>query len=96
MKGKLDQEYQPIMFLDHIASTIILYICSFNLFVLFFTYYNAGATLGKGLNRGLGTLLAGSLAFLVEYVADIPGRIFQAVFIGSAVFLLGKYDQFSR
>lgn len=61
-------------------------------FILFGFPLNAfaGATLGKGLNRGLGTLLAGSLAFLVEYVADIPGRIFQAVFIGSAVFILGK------
>ena len=50
-----------------------------------------GATLSKGLNRGLGTLLAGSLAFLIEYVADAPGRIFRAVFIGVAVFMLGKH-----
>jgi len=64
---------------------VFLWFCS--------TIYNAGATLGKGLNRGLGTLVAGSLAFLVEYVADIPGRIFQAFFIGSAVFILGKYHQ---
>lgn len=58
--------------------------------------YIAGATLGKGLNRGLGTLLAGSLAFLVEYIADIAGRVFQAVFIGAAVFILGKYHHLLR
>ncbi|CAJ1977682.1 unnamed protein product [Sphenostylis stenocarpa] len=58
--------------------------------------FTVGATLGKGLNRGLGTLLAGSLAFLVEYVADIPGRIFQAVFIGSAVFILGAVTTYVR
>ncbi|BAT93633.1 hypothetical protein VIGAN_08015200 [Vigna angularis var. angularis] len=58
--------------------------------------FTVGATLGKGLNRGLGTLLAGSLAFLVEYVADIPGRIFQAVFIGSAVFILGVVTTYVR
>ncbi|KAK7343299.1 hypothetical protein VNO77_11943 [Canavalia gladiata] len=58
--------------------------------------FTVGATLGKGLNRGLGTLLAGSLAFLIEYVADIPGRIFQAVFIGAAVFILGAITTYIR
>ncbi|RDX70476.1 Aluminum-activated malate transporter 12, partial [Mucuna pruriens] len=58
--------------------------------------FTVGATLGKGLNRGLGTMLAGSLAFLVEYVADIPGRIFQAVFIGFAVFILGATTTYVR
>jgi len=51
----------------------------------------SGATLCKGLNRGLGTVLAGSLAFFIEYVADFPGQIFRAVFIGVAVFMLGKH-----
>lgn len=58
--------------------------------------FTVGATLGKGLNRGLGTLLAGSLAFFVEYVGDIPGRIFQAVFIGAAVFILGAITTYVR
>lgn len=52
---------------------------------------NAGATLCKGLNRGLGTLVAGSLAFLIEYVADASGQVFQGVFIGATVFLLGNH-----
>ncbi|KAH1231285.1 Aluminum-activated malate transporter 12 [Glycine max] len=58
--------------------------------------FTVGATLGKGLNRGLGTLLAGSLAFLVEYIADIAGRVFQAVFIGAAVFVLGATTTYVR
>ncbi|KAK7343297.1 hypothetical protein VNO77_11940 [Canavalia gladiata] len=58
--------------------------------------FTVGATLCKGLNRGLGTLLAGSLAFLIEYVADAPGRIFRAVFIGIAVFLLGAITTYVR
>jgi uncharacterized membrane protein YccC len=51
----------------------------------------AGGTLSKGLNRGLGTLLAGSLAFFIRYLADVPGQIFHAIFIGATVFLLGKH-----
>jgi len=50
-----------------------------------------GGTLCKGLNRGLGTLLAGSLAFFIRYLADVPGQIFHAIFIGAAVFILGKH-----
>lgn len=49
-----------------------------------------GATLCKGLNRGLGTLLAGSLAFLIEYVATKTGHVFRAIFIGAALFFIGK------
>jgi uncharacterized membrane protein YccC len=51
----------------------------------------AGATLCKGLNRGLGTLLAGLLAFLLDYVANASGQILQAVFIAVAVFVIGIY-----
>lgn len=51
----------------------------------------AGATLCKGLNRGLGTLLAGSLAFFIEGVANRSGRVFRACFIGAAVFLIGNF-----
>jgi len=53
-----------------------------------------GATLCKGLNRGLGTLLAGSLAFFIEFVANESDHVFRAVFIGSAVFLIGKFSFF--
>ncbi|XP_024042156.1 aluminum-activated malate transporter 12 isoform X2 [Citrus sinensis] len=58
--------------------------------------FTAGATFCKGLNRGLGTLLAGSLAFLFEYIANESGHIFRAVFIGSAVFLVGAAATYMR
>ncbi|WVZ06271.1 hypothetical protein V8G54_019617 [Vigna mungo] len=50
--------------------------------------HSIGTTLSKGLNRGLGTLPAASLAFLTEYIVDAPGRIFRAVFIAIAVFII--------
>ncbi|GMJ00261.1 aluminum-activated, malate transporter 12, quick-activating anion channel 1 [Hibiscus trionum] len=58
--------------------------------------FTAGATLCKGLNRGLGTLLAGSLAFLIEFIATKSGKVFRAVFIGSAVFLIGAAATYMR
>ncbi|XP_068325627.1 aluminum-activated malate transporter 12-like [Pyrus communis] len=58
--------------------------------------FTAGATLCKGLNRGLGTLLAGSLAFFIEYIATESGRTFRAVFIGAAVFLIGAAATYMR
>ncbi|XP_047179666.1 aluminum-activated malate transporter 12-like [Vigna umbellata] len=58
--------------------------------------FTVGATLSKGLNRGLGTLLAASLAFLTEYIADAPGRIFRAVFIAIAVFIIGTMTSYVR
>ncbi|XP_040989573.1 aluminum-activated malate transporter 12-like [Juglans microcarpa x Juglans regia] len=58
--------------------------------------FTVGATLCKGLNRGFGTLLAGSLAFLMEYIADESGLIFRAIFIGAAVFLIGAAATYTR
>lgn len=52
-----------------------------------------GATLCKGLNRGLGTLLAGLLAFIVGYIANASGRVSQAIIIGAAVFFIGAQLQ---
>ncbi|XP_078179628.1 aluminum-activated malate transporter 12-like [Carex rostrata] len=51
--------------------------------------FTAGATLCKGLNRGFGTLCAGSLAFIIEVVAEKPGQTFLAFFVGSSVFIIG-------
>ncbi|KAL7166897.1 hypothetical protein ACSBR2_037543 [Camellia fascicularis] len=58
--------------------------------------FTAGATLCKGLNRGLGTLLAGSLVFLIEYIAKESGRVFRAIFIGAAVFFIGTASTYMR
>ncbi|CAN1256650.1 Aluminum-activated malate transporter 12 [Linum perenne] len=58
--------------------------------------FTAGATLCKGLNRGLGTILAGSLAFVVEYIAEETGPVFRAIFIGSAVFTIGAAATYMR
>ncbi|KAE8661871.1 Aluminum-activated malate transporter 12 [Hibiscus syriacus] len=52
--------------------------------------FTAGAGFCKGLNRGLGTVLAGSLAFLIEFIMTKSEKFFRAVFIGAAVFLIGK------
>uniref|UniRef100_A0A803PNA2 Aluminum-activated malate transporter n=1 Tax=Cannabis sativa TaxID=3483 RepID=A0A803PNA2_CANSA len=56
----------------------------------------AGATLCKGLNRGFGTFIAGSLAFLIEFIANESGRVFRAVFIGTSVFLIGAITTYMR
>ncbi|KAJ0240643.1 Aluminum-activated malate transporter 13 [Hirschfeldia incana] len=58
--------------------------------------FSAGATLCKGLNRGLGTLIAGSLAFFIEFVAKDSGKIFRAVFIGASVFIIGAAITYLR
>ncbi|XVE57473.1 hypothetical protein DITRI_Ditri04bG0093300 [Diplodiscus trichospermus] len=58
--------------------------------------FTAGATLCKGMNRGLGTVLAGSLAFLIEFIATKSGKVFRAVFIGVAVFLIGAAATYMR
>ncbi|KAJ4958260.1 hypothetical protein NE237_025371 [Protea cynaroides] len=58
--------------------------------------FTAGATLRKGVNRGLGTLTAGLLAFLIEYVADKTGPVGRAIFIGIGVFLVGVACTYTR
>ncbi|XP_075509838.1 aluminum-activated malate transporter 12-like [Primulina tabacum] len=58
--------------------------------------FTAGATLCKGLNRGLGTFLAGSLAFLIEYIAQKTGHVYRAIFIGTAVFVIGAAATYMR
>ncbi|XWS49588.1 hypothetical protein CRYUN_Cryun12cG0015800 [Craigia yunnanensis] len=58
--------------------------------------FTAGATLCKGLNRGVGTVLAGSLVFVIEFIATKSGKVFRAVFIGAAVFLIGTAATYMR
>ncbi|KAI3441895.1 uncharacterized protein J3R85_001948 [Psidium guajava] len=57
--------------------------------------FTAGATLCKGLNRGVGTLLAGLFALFVEYLtADRP--IPRAVVMGWTVFVIGAAATYMR
>ncbi|XP_010441565.1 PREDICTED: aluminum-activated malate transporter 14-like [Camelina sativa] len=58
--------------------------------------FSVGATLCKGLNRGLGTLIAGSLAFFIEFVVNDSGKVFRAVFIGASVFIVGALITYLR
>ncbi|PWA96927.1 aluminum activated malate transporter family protein [Artemisia annua] len=58
--------------------------------------FTAGATICKGLNRGFGTLLAASLAFLFELIAREYGQVFRAFLIGASVFLIGTATTFLR
>ncbi|KAF6995105.1 hypothetical protein CFC21_011664 [Triticum aestivum] len=51
--------------------------------------FTAGATICKGLNRGFGTVIAASLAFIIELVAVRSGKVFRGFFVASSVFLIG-------
>ncbi|KAL9242706.1 hypothetical protein vseg_016681 [Gypsophila vaccaria] len=58
--------------------------------------FTAGATLCKGLNRGLGTLLAGSLAFFIGFVANQCSHVVRAMFVAFAVFSIGTLATYVR
>ncbi|XP_042479944.1 aluminum-activated malate transporter 10-like [Macadamia integrifolia] len=58
--------------------------------------YSVGATLSKSLNRITGTVVAGSLAIGVHWIASQSGERFEPVILGSSVFLLASAATFSR
>ncbi|KAH9302670.1 hypothetical protein KI387_014253 [Taxus chinensis] len=58
--------------------------------------FTAGATLSKGLNRALGTLVAGSLATFVSYLSEHAREPGEAIIIGFSVFILGAAASFTR
>nr|AGI15324.1 mQUAC1 [Dionaea muscipula] len=58
--------------------------------------FTAGATLCKGVNRGFGTFLAGTLGFLIEFFADKSGRVVHAISISAAVFVIGAASTYIR
>ncbi|CAI0431002.1 unnamed protein product [Linum tenue] len=58
--------------------------------------FTAGVTLCKGLNKGLGTILAGSLAFLIEFIAEATGQVDCAISSVCAVFIIGAATTYLR
>ncbi|KAI3523147.1 hypothetical protein L1887_01204 [Cichorium endivia] len=58
--------------------------------------YTVGATLSKGMNRGLATLLAGALGIGAESFANLFGPIVKPVVLGCLVFFLVAAATFSR
>lgn len=60
-------------------------LCTFGMVLRMFS----GATLGKGLNRGLATLLAGALGVGAHHLASLSGDVGEPILLGFFVFLLG-------
>ncbi|KAK4709230.1 hypothetical protein R3W88_030155 [Solanum pinnatisectum] len=49
--------------------------------------FSVGSTLGKGLNRGMATLLAGALGVGAHYLASATGKVMEPILLGLFVFL---------
>ncbi|EOY33297.1 hypothetical protein QUC31_019017 [Theobroma cacao] len=58
--------------------------------------FSVGATLGKGLNRGLATLSGGALAVGAYHLANLSGRIGEPILLGFFVFLQAAVSTFAR
>ncbi|KAI4334180.1 hypothetical protein L6164_018900 [Bauhinia variegata] len=58
--------------------------------------FSVGATLGKGLNRGLATLVAGALGVGAHYLAILSGQTMEPILIGFFVFLQAAITTFIR
>ncbi|KAL5709115.1 hypothetical protein ACHQM5_019837 [Ranunculus cassubicifolius] len=58
--------------------------------------FTVGATLGKCINRGLATLLAGALGVGAQHLATLTGEKGEPIVLSSLVFLLAAGATFSR
>ncbi|KAG9149817.1 hypothetical protein Leryth_023635 [Lithospermum erythrorhizon] len=63
--------------------------------VVVFEFY-AGATLSKGINRGIGTILGGTLGCLAAILADDSGYIVKAMIVAVSVFCFGSLATYLR
>ncbi|KAK3024205.1 hypothetical protein RJ639_044810 [Escallonia herrerae] len=58
--------------------------------------FTVGATLGKGINRGIATFLAGALGVGAHRLAGFPGERFEPILLGLSVFLVAAVVTFLR
>ncbi|KAL2485558.1 Aluminum-activated malate transporter 2 [Abeliophyllum distichum] len=58
--------------------------------------FSVGATIGKGLNRGLATLVACALALGALHLASIPGKTVEPILIGIFIFIQAVASTFIR
>ncbi|XP_065864439.1 aluminum-activated malate transporter 14-like [Euphorbia lathyris] len=63
--------------------------------VVTFEFY-AGATLAKGLNRGMGTILGGGLGFLVAILGKKVGGIGNSILVGASMLIFGGIATYWR
>ncbi|KAH1108147.1 hypothetical protein J1N35_011915 [Gossypium stocksii] len=63
--------------------------------VVIFEFF-AGATLSKGLNRGIGTVLGGGLGCLGAAFEQAVGGVGKAIVVGIAVFIFGASATYTR
>ncbi|KAE8692089.1 antifungal protein ginkbilobin-2-like [Hibiscus syriacus] len=63
--------------------------------VLIFEFF-AGATLSKGFNRGLGTILGGGMGCLMATLAQAVGGVGKAIIVAITVFIFGAAATYSR
>lgn len=58
--------------------------------------FSVGATLGKGVNRGIATCLGGALGFGAHRLAVFSGETFEPILLGFFVFLIAAVVTFAR
>ncbi|GFP86667.1 aluminum-activated malate transporter 9 [Phtheirospermum japonicum] len=58
--------------------------------------YTVGATFNRGLNRALGSLLAGAMAIFVAELALRTGKVAEPIIIGFSIFIVGAVTSFMK
>ncbi|GER36511.1 aluminum-activated malate transporter 1 [Striga asiatica] len=58
--------------------------------------FSVGATLGKGVNRGIATLLGGGLGVVAHRLASFAGEKPESIILGLSVFLIASMTTFIR
>ncbi|XP_061341352.1 aluminum-activated malate transporter 14-like [Gastrolobium bilobum] len=58
--------------------------------------FSAGATLGKGFNRGIGTIFGGGLGCLAAVFARSIGGVGNSIIIGTSLFIFGSVATYFR